>query len=55
MFEVGESHVVCFKIHTFAGAIMENEERQMNHRWGEAINKEIKRIDTDFSMISFPK
>jgi len=32
MFEVGASHAVCFKKDILAEAIVEDDERQMNHR-----------------------
>lgn len=32
MFEVGASHVVCFKTDILTEAIVEDDERQMNHR-----------------------
>lgn len=34
MFEVGGSHVVRFKTDILAEAIVGDDERQMNHRWG---------------------
>lgn len=39
MFEVGASHAVCFKKDILAEAIVEDDERQMNHRWGRNKNK----------------
>lgn len=39
MFEVGMSHVVHFRTDILAEAIVEDDERQMNHRWGWNKNK----------------
>lgn len=39
MFEVGATHVVRFKTDILAEAIVEDDERQMNCRWGWNKNK----------------